>query len=38
MKVRLDDNANFMFEMQVENNINIDIYVVLCYLGSCWQV
>ncbi len=36
--MRLDDNANFMFEMQVENNINIDIYVVLCYLGSCWQV
>lgn len=38
IEVELDDKAKYMFELQVENKANKDIYVFVYYLGSCWQV
>ena len=38
IEVELDNKASFMFELQIENKFNKDIYVFVYFLGSCWQV
>ena len=38
IEVELDNKASFMFELQVENKVNKDIYVFVYCLGFCWQV
>ncbi len=38
IEVELDDKTKYMFELQLKNKVNKNIYVFVYYLSSCWQV